>query len=138
MTIGSSFAWTQRHHVGPGELRGDLGVDVPPLREKQWSAIAAPLRPTRLSRTPGLAGVGLSHRLGAEVRPDPRDRWIACPRRCACANQRRLTQRVAGLSRCVREQALVEVGRATVGCDEQPIGASDAAVLRIGKRFRWW
>ena len=26
------LAWTQRHSVGPGELRRDLGVDGPPLR----------------------------------------------------------------------------------------------------------
>jgi hypothetical protein len=31
-TIGSSFAWTQRHYVEPGELRRRTGVDGPPLR----------------------------------------------------------------------------------------------------------
>jgi len=28
------LAWTQRHSVGPGELRRDLGVEGPPLREE--------------------------------------------------------------------------------------------------------
>jgi hypothetical protein len=33
---------------------------------------------------------------------------------------------------------LVEVGRATAGCDEQAIGPASAGALRIGEPFKWW
>jgi hypothetical protein len=66
-TICSSFAWTQRHRVEPGELRRHAGVDGPPVAGKQQSAIATPLHPTRqrtLARIAQAAPAPATPRLG--------------------------------------------------------------------------